>query len=103
MKKPERIAYEDRIEYCLNGRFHREDGPALDYKDGRKCWYIEGKRHRKGGPAIVRADGAKIWFLKGIVHREDGPACIWPDGSGEYWLHGKRASPLEILAMQASD
>ena len=35
------------------GHYHREDGPAVEYVDGSKEWFIEGKHHREGGPAII--------------------------------------------------
>jgi hypothetical protein len=28
---------------------HREDGPALEYVDGRKYWYLEGVEYTKSG------------------------------------------------------
>jgi hypothetical protein len=31
--------------------------------DGYKSWWIDGKRHREDGPAIELADGRKLWFL----------------------------------------
>ena len=30
----------------LNGRYHREDGPAVETKDGYRAWYIHGKIRR---------------------------------------------------------
>jgi len=44
---------------------HREDGPAVEYPDGGKAWYLNGKRHREDGPAIERVDGYKEWYLNG--------------------------------------
>jgi hypothetical protein len=29
--------------WWLNGKFHREDGPAVEYADGDKAWYLNGK------------------------------------------------------------
>lgn len=29
--------------WYLNGRFHREDGPAIIYARGAKRWYLNGK------------------------------------------------------------
>ena len=26
--------------WTLNGTLHREDGPAVEYPDGRKAWYL---------------------------------------------------------------
>ena len=42
---------------------HREDGPAVEFADGRKEWYLHGNLHREDGPAIEYADGSKFWFL----------------------------------------
>lgn len=29
--------------WLLNGEYHREDGPAIEYQDGRKWWYLNNK------------------------------------------------------------
>ena len=50
-------------EWYLNGRCHREDGPAIEYAGGTKYWYLNGRCHREDGPAIEYADGNKRWFL----------------------------------------
>ena len=42
---------------------HREDGPAVEWFDGYKSWYINDKLHREDGPAIEYADGDKSWYL----------------------------------------
>jgi hypothetical protein len=42
---------------------HREDGPAIEYSDGHKEWYINGERHRTDGPAVEYTDGDKSWFI----------------------------------------
>lgn len=65
--------YEGNIE---DYRFlHREDGPAIEWFDGRKDWYCHGSLHREGGPAVEWADGSYHWFKHGKLHREDGPAA----------------------------
>ena len=33
--------------------------------NGTKFWFLNGKRHREDGPAIEYADGNKFWFLNG--------------------------------------
>jgi hypothetical protein len=73
-----------------DGKRHRKDGPAIEFADGGKHWYVDGKRHRKDGPAIEYANGTKEWWLDGKRHREDGPAIEWADGTKEWWLDGKR-------------
>ena len=30
-------------EWFLNGKYHREDGPAVEYADGDKYWFLNGK------------------------------------------------------------
>ena len=31
----------------MNGQFHREDGPAVEYANGIKEWHLNGERHRE--------------------------------------------------------
>jgi hypothetical protein len=50
----------------LNGKRHREDGPAIECASGNKEWYLNGQLHREDGPAIERANGNKYWFLNGV-------------------------------------
>ena len=56
--------------WYLNGKRHREDGPAIEYDDGNKEWYLNGKRHREDGPAVEWANGFKKWYLNGIEYTE---------------------------------
>ena len=35
------------------------------HDNGDKKWYLNGKLHREHGPAIERVDGYKEWVLKG--------------------------------------
>jgi len=57
--------------WYLDGKLHREDGPAVEYADGTKWWYLDGKRHREDGPAIERANGPKSWWLNGKLVTEE--------------------------------
>jgi hypothetical protein len=86
--------------YYKNDKFHREDGPAIQYVDSGEEWHYEGKAHRIGGPAITRIthdkdcyirsstkncncspNMTKEWWVHDKLHREDGPAV-------EYHSHG---------------
>ena len=67
---------------------HREDGPAVEWWDGSKEWYLNGKLHREDGPAVEWWDGYKAWYLNGERHREDGPAIEWNDGDKSWYLNG---------------
>jgi hypothetical protein len=84
-----------------NNKFHRTDGPAVEYADGSKfwykngkyhrtIWYKNGKYHRTNGPAIERVDGTKEWYKDGRLHRDDGPAIECFDGTKKWFKHGNR-------------
>jgi hypothetical protein len=49
---------------------HREDGPAIEYANGDKYWYLNGKLHREDGPAVEYACGSKRWYLNGVIYTE---------------------------------
>ena len=71
------------------------------YQCGHKEWYLNGKRHREDGPAVEWADGTKVWYLNGKQHREDGPAVEWADGYKAWYLNGKRYTESEHKAEMA--
>ena len=41
------------------------------YSDGSKAWYLNGKKHREDGPAVEYADGSKKWYLNGDYYTEE--------------------------------
>ena len=53
-----------------NGKFHREDGPAIIHQDGNQYWYRNGDLHRDDGPAIIWPDGTSTWYTNGYWLRE---------------------------------
>jgi len=75
-------------EYLKDDLLHREDGPAYEWSDGTKFWYLNGKLHRDNGPAREYANGNKAWYLNGDLHREDGPAIELASGYKEWYLNG---------------
>ena len=38
-----KVCSDDTKAWYQNGKFHREDGPAIEYADGRKYWYQNGR------------------------------------------------------------
>ena len=56
------------IAYYLNGKFHRENGPATECATGGKRWCLNGKYHREDGPAIQYASGLRHWYLNGVYY-----------------------------------
>ena len=45
--------------------FHRLDGPAIEWHDGTKQWFVNGERHRLDGPASEDENGSKCWWVDG--------------------------------------
>ena len=82
--------------WWLNGKRHREDGPAYNV-NGNKSWWLNGKRHREGGPAFEDANGIKEWWLNGKRHRVDGPAFEDANGYKEWYLHGKGVTEQDVM------
>ena len=69
--------------YNAAGQLHREDGPAVVWRDGSLEWYHNGLRHRDVGPAAEYPDGTRLWYLNGRPHRINGPTVELPGGIKE--------------------
>ena len=50
---------------------HREDGPAIEWPDGTKAWYLNDKEHREDGPAVEYANGDREWWINGVEYTEE--------------------------------
>jgi len=81
--------------WSLNGKYHREDGPAYQkwYKNGQKRyeeWSLNNKYHREDGPAYQTwfENGQKwyeLWYLNDKPHsREDWVDQLKKIGSHHY-------------------
>ena len=97
---------EDRygtIQYYKPGteELHRTDGPAVEYADGTKVWYVDGKRHRDGAPAIEYADGSEDWYQNGKLHRTDGPAIDRANGKHRWYINGVEMSEEQFIKKTA--
>ena len=58
------------------GQYHRLDGPAVEWWNGRKAWWSHGKLHREDGPAVEHVDGSKFWYLNGKRYTEEEFALL---------------------------
>jgi len=67
------------------------------YANGTKEWRLNGKRHREDGPAIEDPNGDKYWYLNGKRHREDGPAFEWANGKRWWYLNDEEVDPETIV------
>ena len=88
--------------WYLDGKLHREDGPAIEYPNGSKRWCLNGELHREDGPAVENSNGSKYWYLNGEAHREDGPAFEYLDGSKYWYLNGKELTEEDLNARRNS-
>jgi hypothetical protein len=61
--------------YDDEGRYHRLDGPAVDWNEGSKEYYQHGKLHRLDGPAVMRT----------ILY-----STYYKDDQEEWWISGNR-------------
>ncbi|NVM34029.1 MAG: hypothetical protein HWN81_00435 [Candidatus Lokiarchaeota archaeon] len=85
-------------EWWIEDKRHRLDGPAIEYSSGSKRWYVKGKRHRLDGPAIEYVEGSKSWYVEGKCHRLDGPAIEYANGDKEWYVEGKRLTEEQFEA-----
>ena len=95
MDGPAREWADGRKEWYLNGKLHREDGPAIERPNGSKAWYIEGKElteeeFNNRSTCTTDSGGIKEWRNKeGQLHRIGGPAIEWSDGTKKWFLNGE--------------
>ena len=80
--------------YSKNGKLHMIDGPAFEWYNGHKEWWIDGKPHRINGPAVEYNNGNKSWYKEGKLHRRDGPAIEYyygfkDNGYKEWYIEGE--------------
>jgi len=70
-------------------KFHRLDGPAVEYSDGSKYWLINGNYHQNIGHSIECRNGPKYWLFKGKHHRIGGSYHSYDD---LWFIYGKEYS-----------
>ena len=75
--------------YDFDGKYHREDGPAIEWNNGNKWWYKHGKYHRENGPAEEYSNGAKFYWLEGYAYTEE-----------EYWEKIKELKKCKLFKLE---
>jgi len=63
----------------------------IETEHGSRYHYVDGKLHKEDGPAAILTNGTVIYYNRGKKHRNDGPAVIYKYGSGYYYCLGKKA------------
>ena len=84
-------------QYITKNIIERNKVVCTNDRIGGKTWHINGKPHREDGPAAIDQDGNKYWYINGKRHRKDGPAIEYADGTKEWWLNGIAINPEEII------
>jgi len=102
MSKIIRTQFHNRVEYRLDDKLHRDDGPAVEFSYGSKFWYQEGKLHRLDGPAVEWGNGDKSWYQEDKLHRLDGPAIELANGEKYWYVKGKKYSEEEFNLVKLS-
>ena len=82
-------AGENKYWYDNEGKFHREDGPAIEYTMGYKWWYKHGLCHREDGPAYEYSNGDKSYYLEGIYYTAE-----------EYWEKIKELKKCKLFKLK---
>ncbi len=67
--------------------------------NGPRVWYLNGKIHKDNGPAVEYCDGRKEWYQHDDLHRADGPAIEYRDGSNRWYYKGRYVTPEEHLEL----
>ena len=70
---------------------------------GTTRWFLNGKLHREDGPAIEHSSGSLWWYKNGKLHRVDGPAIEWFTGDKEWWVYDKQCTEEEFILLQFSN
>ena len=69
MEVVKNVNSEGVITYTVGNWIHRneEDGPAVEWPDGRKEYWRNNQLHRLRGPALVYPNGKKVYFVFGVM------------------------------------
>ena len=59
------------IKYYKNDLLHREDGPAVEHKNGNALWFIDGKLHNQNGPAKIISGKESYYLYNKEYSKED--------------------------------
>lgn len=91
--------------YAPGRKLHRLDGPAVEFADGGKSWYVNNKLHRDDGPAGTSSWGTNYWWLHGIHYNtpEEWAAAVFEDKKQEVTSEAINNFLRSILAKQTSD
>ena len=62
------MTYDSKYAWHSSGKLHCTDGPAVEWSNENKEYYMYGKRHREDGPAIECINGYKYYYIRGFKY-----------------------------------
>ena len=79
-----------------------EDGKEYEVitYDGKVYWVLNGKYHREKGPAYYECDGYKTWCQNELYHRLDGPAEIGSHGTKRWWISNRHITKHQHIKIR---
>ncbi len=66
-------------------------------KEGVKHYYLDGKLHRENGPAIEYPDNSPWWFINDEFRPEDEISLEQNTSSKFWYLNGQRIDPKKAI------
>lgn len=72
-------------------RTYDENKRHVVWIDGGEEWWVDGKLHREDGPAVIRSTGLKQWWFKGKILYQNNEAFTTPL-IGVETTYGKKSS-----------
>lgn len=78
-------------------RFQEAGGVVELFETGDllERWTLDQKKHRDDGPAVVYRDGYQEWYQRGVLHRTEGPAIVDQFGREKFFVNGKMLDKQE--------
>lgn len=102
IKNGKYVCQNGTIVWYKEGKYHREDGPAIEIPDGSYHWYLNGVRHRNNGPALYLLNESEVWYQYGEKHRENGPAIQYQSGHKKWFLEDVEYTEEEFFCILKS-
>lgn len=83
--------------YNDEGKYHRTDGPAIEYSTGGKEWWVCGEKHRLYEPAYTNEYmGTKSYYIAGALYNLYGPAI----GDKRYFINSNEITDvLDVIEL----
>ena len=89
--------------WLKDGKYHRDDGPALEFGNGRKCWYKDGECHREDGPAAEYEDGREEWWYKGLCFSQEEHSSLIKQANKTPQTETSKQKVLQVVVSDSKE